>query len=42
LFEEEQKAIWKKRLYIGSGGFFFICLSGILWFRYSKKRKVRK
>lgn len=39
LFEEEQKAIWKKRLYIGSGSFFFICLSGILWFRYSKKRK---
>jgi len=40
LFEEEQKAIWKKRLYIGSGGFFFICLSGILWFHYSKKRKL--
>ena len=39
LFEKEQKAIWKKRLYIGGGSFFFICLSGILWFRYSKKRK---
>jgi hypothetical protein len=42
LFNEEQKAIWKKRLYIGSGSFFFICLGGILWFRYSKKRKVSK
>jgi hypothetical protein len=41
LFEKEQEAIWKKRLYIGSGGFFFICLSGILWFRYSKKRKTK-
>lgn len=41
LFEKEQEAIWKKRLYIGSGGFFFICLSGILLFRYSKKRKTK-
>ena len=38
LFEQEQKAIWKKRLYIGGGSFFFICLLGIVWFRYSKKR----
>lgn len=42
LFEEEQNVIWKKRLYIGGGSFFFICLSGILWFRYSKKRKAKK
>ena len=39
LFEVQQEIIWKKRLYIGSGGFFFICLSGILWFRYFRKRK---
>jgi hypothetical protein len=39
LYREEQKVIWKKRLYIGGGSFFFICLLGILWFRYSKKRK---
>ena len=42
LFKKEQKAIWKKRLYIGSGGFFFICLSGILWFRYFRKRRANK
>ena len=39
LFREKQKVIWQKRLYIGGGSFFFICLLGILWFRYSKKKK---
>jgi len=42
LFEEEQKMIWKKRLYIGGAGFFFISLLGILWFRSSKKKKKQK
>lgn len=42
LYQEEQKVIWKKRLYIGGGSFFFICLLGILWFRYSKKKKAKK
>jgi hypothetical protein len=41
LYWEEQKVIWKKRLYIGGGGFFFISLLGIMWFRYSKKRKKK-
>jgi hypothetical protein len=40
LYQQEQKAIWQKRLYIGGGSFFFICLGGILWFRYSRKKKI--
>lgn len=39
LYERQQEAIWKKRLYIGGGSFFFICLLGIMWFRYFRKKK---
>lgn len=38
LYQQEQYKIWKKRFYY-SAGFFFICLFGIMWYRYSKKRK---
>ena len=36
LYRERQKVIWQKRLYIGGGSFFFICLLGIMWYLYSK------
>jgi len=39
LEEEALKRLWLKRFYVGGGSFFFICLIGILLFRYSKKRK---
>ena len=33
------KAFWTKVFYIGGGGFFFILVSGYMWFRYSRKKK---
>jgi hypothetical protein len=33
------QAYWTKVFYIGGGGFFFILISGFMWFRYSKKKR---
>ncbi|MGV6860758.1 MAG: CotH kinase family protein [Putridiphycobacter sp.] len=42
LDETERYRIWKQRLYYGGGGFFFICLLGIMWFRYSRKKHKKE
>ena len=39
LQHEEEKAYWTKTLFIGGGGFFFILVGGLLYFRYSKRKK---
>ncbi|MEO9533560.1 MAG: CotH kinase family protein [Crocinitomicaceae bacterium] len=36
---EADKAKWTKLFYIGGGSFFFILISGFIWFRYSKRKK---
>lgn len=42
LYQKQRNELWKKRLYLGGGGFFFICLLGTLWFLFIKKRKNKK
>lgn len=42
LKNEADKAYWTKVLYIGGGSFFFILISGFMWFRYSRKKKNKE
>ncbi|UKN00557.1 CotH kinase family protein [Paracrocinitomix mangrovi] len=39
LQEEADKKYWTKVLYIGGGSFFFILVAGILFYRYSRKKR---
>lgn len=39
LQNEANKAYWTKVLYLGGGGFFFILISGYMWFRSSRNKK---
>lgn len=39
LQNEADKKYWTKVFYVGGGSFFFILVSGLLFFRYSKKKE---
>jgi hypothetical protein len=38
---EADKAKWTKVFYMGGGSFFFILISGFIWFRYSKRKRIK-